>query len=410
MRNRLLLTAVLFGVSAACIPLCSAQEPTLTKRPDPPSAAQDKTATLNLQAKLVSLPVVVRDKKGNLVKNLTKDDFALWVDNKPQPIRYFDKDDDLPYTLGLLVDTSQSVRNSLDEERTASEAFLDGMLGTRPAAAPTADAAAKPVPDKTLANTPDRAFVIQFARQVELLQDLTDSKPKLKAALRDLDTSSPNFTGSNGGDNNGDNNNGNNRQRGGTALYDAVYLSSHEVLAKEHGRKAIIILSDGDDRGSIKTLAGAIEAAQRTDTIIYAIYFKGQQSNNNNNRGGFPGGGRHGGGFPGGGGYPGGGGGYPGGGGQRGGGGGGGASGVDGKRVLQRMADETGGRLFEVKGKETFATIYSQIAEELRSQYRLGYSPDAANAAEGYHQIAISVPGQKDDRIQTRDGYYTGAQ
>ena len=379
-------------------------EPSL-KKPDPPKSAQEKTTTLNLAAKLVSLPVVVRDKKGNLVKNLNKEDFALWVDGKSQPIRYFDKDDDLPYTLGLLVDTSGSVRNSLDDERTASEAFLDGMLGTRPAATPAS--ADKPAADAALAAKPDRAFVIQFAHSVELLQDLTDSKPKLKAALRDLDTSSPSFNG-----NSGDaDNQGGGRQRGGggTTLYDAVYLSSHEVLATEHGRKAIVILSDGDDRGSMKSLANAIEASQRADTIIYAIYFKGQQPNNNNNRGGFPGGGRHGGGFPGGGGYPGGGGGgYPGG--QRGGGNGGGVTGVDGKRVLQRIADETGGRLFEVKGKETFATIYSQIAEELRSQYRLGYSPDAANAEEGYHQIQVSVPKQKDDRIQTRDGYYTGAQ
>ena len=384
-------------------------DPTFTKKPDKP-AAQDKTTTLNLAAKLVSLPVVVRDKKGNLVKNLNKDDFALWIDAKAQPIRYFDKDDDLPYTLGLLVDTSGSVRNSLDEERTASEAFLDGMLGTRPAAPrPTAD---KPSTEAALATAPDRAFVIQFAHSVELLQDLTDSKPKLKAALRDLDTSSPSFGDNNNGgsgDNGDKSNQGNSRGRngGGTTLYDAVYLSSHEVLVKEHGRKAIVILSDGEDRGSMKTLANSIEASQRADTIIYAIYFKGQQPGGSNNRGGFPGGGfpgggRRGGGYPGGGG----GGGYPGGG--RGGGGGG--SSVDGKKVLQRMADETGGRLFEVKGKETFATIYAQIAEELRSQYRLGYSPDAANAEEGYHQIQVSVPKQKDDRIQTRDGYYTGSQ
>ncbi len=378
------------------------------------AASGDKPTTLSLSAKLVSIPVVVRDKKGQIVHTLNKGDFALQVDGTTQPIRYFDKDDDLPLTLGLLVDTSGSVRNRLDEERTASEGFLDGMLGTRPAAASLAKS-----PDKAPAEkpAPDRGFVIQFAREVDLLQDLTDSKPKLKAALRELDT--PSFGGggggggSNGGDNgsgdNGNNNGGYGRGRGGaggggTALYDAVYLSGNEVLAKEHGRKAIIILSDGDDRGSKKSLASSIEAAQRTDTIIYAIYYKGQEGGGGGGRGGFPGGG-----FPGGmgGGRRGGGGGYPGGG-QQGGGRGGGMQ-VDGKKVLQRMADETGGRLFEVKGKETVATIYTQIAEELRSQYRLGYSPDAANAAEGYHQITVTVPKEKNDHVQTRDGYYTGA-
>ena len=383
----------------------------------PTASAQEKTTTIALDAKLVSLPVVVRDKKGAIVRTLNKDDFMLQVDGKTQPIRYFDKDDDLPLTLGLLVDTSQSQRNVLDEERTASEGFLDGMLGARPVKAMAAAAS-----DKMPAQVPDRAFVIQFAREVELLQDLTDSKPKLKAALRELDT--PSFSGNNNGNSgNGSDDSQNNggsrggRQAAGTALYDAVYLSSHEVLIKEHGRKAVVVLSDGDDRGSKKSLTDAIEAAQRADTILYAIYFKGQSPNNNNNRGGYPGGGgRRGGGFPGGGGggYPGGGGGYPGGGGGGGGyprgGGSGGGSGVDGKRVLERMADETGGRMFEVKGKDTVTSIYTQIAEELRSQYRLGYSPDAANAADGYHQVTVTVPKEKNDKIQTRDGYYTGVQ
>jgi len=369
------------------------------------SQAGEKPTTLSLQAKLVSLPVVVRDKKGALVTTLNKPDFMLQVDGVTQPIRYFDKDDDLPLTLGLLVDTSGSVRNRLDDERTASEGFLDGMLGTRPAAASVANSPDKPPAGKP---EPDRAFIIEFAREVDLLQDLTDSKPKLKAALRELDT--PSFgsgNGNNGGNNgngNGQDNNGGGGRGGrggaGTALYDAVYLSADEEMSKQHGRKAVIVLSDGDDRGSKKSLASAIESAQRADTIIYAIYFKGQEGGGGN-RGGFPGGG-----FPGGMGGRrggGGGGGYPGGG-QRGGG-----SSVDGKKVLQRMADETGGRLFEVKGKETVTTIYSQIAEELRSQYRLGYSPDAANAAEGYHQVTVTVPKEKNDHIQTRDGYYTGA-
>jgi VWFA-related protein len=156
----------------------------------------------------------------------------------------------------------------------------------------------------------------------------------------------------------------------------------------------------------------ALEAAQRADAILYAIYFKGEESQHQYDRPHGGGGGRFpGGGYPGGrgGGYPGGGGGYPGGGGGNPGGGGrgGGMSHVDGKKILQQMADETGGRLFEVSKKQTVAQIYNEIAVELRAQYRLGYSPDQDTAAEGYHQIELTAH-RKDLLIQTRDGYYAG--
>jgi hypothetical protein len=214
-------------------------------------------------------------------------------------------------------------------------------------------------------------------------------------------------------------NTGNNRTaHGGTTLYDALFLSSDELMSKQKGRKAVIILSDGDDRGSKESLASSIEAAQRADTIVYAIYYKGNESyqNNNQNQGNQ---GRRGGGFPGGypgGGYPGGGGGYPGGGGGYPGGGRGGQNRpeqmprTDGKKILQRMADETGGRLFEVSKKETLEDIYKQIGEELRAQYRLGYTPDKDAGSDGYHRIDLSFTKTtpKDLFIQTRDGYYAG--
>ena len=353
-------------------------------------------ATLHAEVRLVSVPVVVRDKKGALVKGLTKSDFALAVDGKVQVIRYFDLDRDAPLVLGLLVDTSMSQRAVLDDERVASTAFLEQML-TKEASGSVAG---------------DKAFVLQFAHEAELLQDVTESKPKLQAALKEIDASGTGARDDATDDSgNGQDGSGNGHRggrggyggHGGTVLYDAVYLGSNEVMAKQKGRKALVILSDGDDRGSKETLAKAIEAAQRADTVVYAIYFKGQE------HGGY---GDHGGGHGGSGGGRGGhgGGGYPGGGGNQGGGGypGGGGRGdqVDGKKVLQRMCDETGGRLFEVKGKQTVAAIYTQIEEELRSQYRLGYSPDAANAAEGYHKVDVTVPSQPKDSVQARDGYY----
>jgi VWFA-related protein len=370
--------------------------------PSPPAATASAPAntpnTLSVDARLVNLPVTVRDKKGALVPTLTKDDFSLQVDGHPQVIRYFDKDTNLPLTLGLLVDTSASQRNVIDDERAASSSFLDQMLST----------------DK------DKAFVIQFSRDIELLQDITSSRPRLQAALKEIDTpppadgsyvSAPSPTGGSGSGSGTGNSNASDRRRAGTTLYDALFLASDELMSKQKGRKAVIILSDGDDRGSKETLAKAIEAAQRADTIVYAIYFKGESPQNNmmnqhpggmGRGGGYPGGGYPGGGYPGGG-YPGGG--YPRGGSQP-----TSSPKVDGKKILERMAHETGGRLFEISKHETAAQIYTEIAEELRAQYRLGYTPDQATSADGYHQIdlAFAKPDDKKLTIQTRDGYYTG--
>ncbi len=384
---RIGLPALILTLSASL----PAQHPTLQTPAQPATAAPAQepvstAPTLSVDARLVNLPVVVRDKNGALVQNLTKADFSLQVDGHAQTIRYFDLDANLPLTLGLLVDTSMSQRNVIDEERSASSAFLDQMLTT----------------------PKDQAFVIQFARQIELLQDLTASRPKLQAALKDLDSTSPNSDPSS---NDPDDHDSNRRSRAGTTLYDAVFLASDELMSKQKGRKAVILLTDGDDHGSKESLTSAIEAAQRADTIVYAIYFKGEQqrSNNDNNQ-------NRGGGFPRGGGigFPGSGGGYPGGGG----GGRGGGNNPnrqpethnDGKKILTRMAQETGGRMFEVTKKETVAAIYTEIGKELRAQYRLGYTPDALTAGDGYHQIDLSLSGPEKKRltIQTRDGYYTG--
>lgn len=359
-----------------------------------PAEKSAPVSTLSVDARLVNLPVVVRDKKGAIVSGLTKTDFDLKVDGKAQVIRYFDIDSNLPLTLGLLIDTSMSQRNVIDEERSASGTFLDEMLKA----------------------TGDRAFVIQFAHQTELLADLTNSRPKLQAALKEVDTPSDQGQRDPSNDPSSDpssNPQGHGRRGGGgyhgagTTLYDATFLGSDELMSKQKGRKALIILSDGVDNGSKVTLVRAIEAAQRADTIVYAIYFKGEE--------GGGGGGSHGhGGYPGGIGFPGGrggmgggrgGGGYPGG--YPGGGGGAGREHVDGKKILERMATETGGRLFEVSKKQTVAKIYEEIGEELRAQYRLGYTPDTETASDGYHQIDL-VTHRKDLYVQTRDGYYTG--
>ncbi|HEX9111060.1 MAG TPA: VWA domain-containing protein [Terriglobales bacterium] len=353
--------------------------PLFAQSPEKPAA------TLSVDVKVVTLPVTVRDKHGQIVRNLTTNDFVLEEDGRPQTIKYFSQEANLPLTLGLLVDTSLSQRNVLDEERNASRSFLDQML----------------------AQEKDKAFIVHFDREVELLQDLTSSRDMLRKALDALQT--PQLDRERSGDDGQSPPGGQRRMRrgGGTLLYDAVFLASDELMKKQQGRKALIILSDGVDRGSKKSLESAIEAAQRADTVVYSILFKDTQFERGDYERQRRGGG--GGGWPGGGGgYPGGGGGWPGGGGRGGRGGGQRPSQEarpDGKKILERISKETGGRLFEVSKKESVGQIYTSIAEELRTQYSLGYTPNKEESAEGYHRIKLTAKG-KDLSVQTRDGYY----
>ena len=356
----------------------------------PSMQAQDSAATIAVDVKVVTLPVTVRDKHGKIVRDLTKDDFTLQEDGRPQTIRYFSQEANLPLTLGLLVDTSRSQTNVLDAERNASRSFLDQML----------------VQEK------DKAFLIHFDREVELLQDLTSSREKLQAALELLKTPSDRDR-SNDPNDSGDSRSGSGSHHGGgTQLYDAVFLASNELMKKQQGRKALVILSDGVDRGSKTSLESAIESAQRADTVVYSIYFADshrEDRNEGQRRGG--GMGRGGGGWPGGGGgWPGGGGGWPGGGGGGRGGPGGGQRHpeeprTDGKKILERISRESGGRFFEVSKKESVGEIYTSIVEELRTQYSMGYTPDKDSAASGYHHVTLAVK-RKDLTVQTREGYY----
>src|SRR5271170_5339547 len=342
-----------------------------------PLRSQQQGPTISANVKLVTMFATVRDKHGALIRNLTKDDFVLQQDGHPQAITYFAPDSDRPLTLGLLVDTSGSQRRLLDQERDASHAFIDHLLRE----------------DK------DKAFVIHFDREVELLQDLTSSRQKLEASLDQLGR--PQFSQASGGGSSGsDPNSGGGRGShggygggGGTQLYDAVYLASDDLMKKQQGRKAIVVLTDGVDRGSKETLRDAIETAQRADTLVYSILFADKEGYGN------------------GGGYGGYGGGHTGGLGGGGIGGGGGhrrqpqESRPDGKKILQQLSKETGGRFFEVTKKETIDQIYAEIDEELRNQYALGYTPEKADADVGYHKIELTTK-QKDAVVQTREGFY----
>lgn len=360
-----------------------------TQSQTPPQDASGAPASaVAADVKEVTLPVTVHDKHGKIVHDLTKDDFTLQEDGRPQTIRSFSQETNLPLTLGLLVDTSRSQANVLEAERNASRSFLEQMM----------------------AQEKDKAFIIHFDHEVELLQDLTHSHEKLEAALDLLKTPSDRDRSNDPNDpSNKPDNSGSDSHHSGTQLYDAVYLASNELMKKQQGRKAIIILSDGVDRGSKTYLDSAIESAQRADTVVYSIYFADSHRDEGEHRGN--GMGRGGGGWPGGGGgggWPGGGG-YPGGGGGRGGPGGGQRRSeephTDGKKILERVSKETGGRFFEVTKKQTVGQIYDSIVEELRTQYSMGYTPDKDSAASGYHHVQLTVK-KKDMTVQTREGYY----
>ena len=354
------------------------QPPASPKPSTPPTApqtqAQQQTppqsqSKISTEVKLVTVYAAVRDKHGKIIPNLNQSDFALQEDARPQTIKYFARESDLPLTLGLLVDTSLSQRRVLAQEKSASYSFFDHILRE----------------DK------DKAFLIHFDREVELLQDLTASREKLRAGLEQLDT--PSFSnasaGGGGGGNGGGGSGRGHSHGGGTLLYDSIYLASNELMKKQHGRKALIILTDGVDHGSKESLNTAIASAQRADTAVYSILFADEDAYGSGGRGGYGGHGGYGGGGRGGGGR------YP----QQ--------ERPDGKKVLERISKETGGQLFEVKKKLPIEQIYAQIEEELRNQYSLAYTPDRPGDDSTYHLIHVTV-SQKDLIVQAREGYYSG--
>jgi VWFA-related protein len=379
MSGKIVLAIILFSCSGLLLAQQASPTPEATKPAN--SADAKQPSTLSVSVNVVNVPATVRDKHGKIVSDLGKDDFVLEEDGRPQTIRYFAHETDLPLTLGLLVDTSLSQRRVLEDERHASYSFLDQMLHQK-----------------------DLAFVIHFDHQVELLQDLTASREKLDTALEALQTSQPVANQQQGGNQGGNNDGqtgggypgggypgrgrhgggGHGMSGGGTLLYDATYLASDELMKKQQGRKAIIILSDGVDRGSKVGLETAIATAQKSDTVVYSILFKDDEPSNSGfgGRGGFGGGmGRRGGRFP-----------------QE--------YRPDGKKILEQISKETGGQLFEVSKKEPIDKIYQSIAEDLRNQYSLGYTPDQPGSEGSYHKIVLKTK-KKDLTIQARDGYYS---
>ncbi len=311
----------------------------LAQPPAPAASAQQEPAPPSIQVnvELVNVLFTVRDKRGGLIGNLNKDDFTIAEDGKQQEIKYFTRETDIPITIGLLVDVSPSQENLIGIEQQAAYQFFGQVLRPK-----------------------DLAFLISFGADADLLQDYTSSPKLLRAGLQDLKVNA-----SVGGLNPGPVPTV--YQPRGTILYDAVYLAAHDQLKGQVGRKALVLITDGEDEGSRYKIQDAIEAAQKADAVLYSIYYV--------DRGFYM---RNGGGFNFGGG---------------------------GEGVLNRMSNETGGHVFKVDRKHTLEDVFKEIQEDMRSQYAIAYSPTNAVKDGTFRRIEIRAKNN-DLKIQARKGYY----
>jgi VWFA-related protein len=280
-------------------------------------------AEFSSSVNVVSLLVTVRDKSGKFVNELDQDDFTVEEDGQPQTIRYFSRQYDLPLTVGLLVDFSLSQLSVLGEELKASATFFQQVLR----------------------EGVDQAFLVAFATQAWLMQDLTGSRAMLETCLGTMEKGLPAGAA------------------GGTVLYDAITGASDQIMRRLQGRKALVLLTDGEDNSSTHTLDKAIASCQRSDTVAYSIGI---------GRGGL----------------------------------------VGGASILQALSQRTGGGYFAVNKKQTVDVIYQAIEEELRSQYNIGYAPPARTYGRnrtGFRRVRVTVK-RSDVTVRTRDGYYSGGQ
>jgi VWFA-related protein len=280
---------------------------------------------IRIQVNLVNLFATVRDKHKAIVTGLKMDDFQVFEDGQPQEITNFSADSNLPITLGILMDTSGSESFMLSAEKDAGSRFLARVM-----------------------RKGDLAMVMTFDTDVDLLADFTEDRSRLDRAINRAQINAPGSGAiiaqgplpSSGS--------------GGTDFYDAVYLAAHDKLSSEAGRKAMVILTDAEDTGSRVKLQEAIEAAQRTDTVVHILLVA--------------------------------------------------ADGGD-QGVAKRLTDETGGRMIVVRNEKNLEQAFDQISEELRSQYTISYVPSNKAHDGAYRKIRLDMKN-KDYSALTRRGYY----
>jgi Ca-activated chloride channel homolog len=287
---------------------------------------QSPVTTLKVVTRLVSISAVVKSKDGEAKTGLTKDDFELKQDGKEVPIRYFSQGSEVPLSFAIMVDTSGSQQTFIGDESLASDVFFETMLG----------------------HNGDRAMLVQFDTKVLQLRSMTSSPDALHLALSHL--------GSRGA------------AAEGTLLYDAVYAVAKSILANEKGRKAMVILSDGGDNGSGRSITEAIEQAQRADVQIYSILYSSRDSLTGDNSGRTPA--------------------------------------LDsGLATLQKLSESTGGRVFTISPKQSLRQTFTEIADDLRLQYELGYTPAPDTPPNSYHKLELKAKDKK-LTVQARKGFF----
>jgi VWFA-related protein len=284
--------------------------------------------TIKAEVNLVNLFATVRDKNKRVVTDLKQDNFKIFEDGHEEKIAFFSNDLTLPITLGLLLDTSVSESDNLSTIQDAGGRFLRRVL-----------------------RKGDEAMVMSFDVDVDILSDFTDDKNILQHAINKarIGSASAGSIANNPGPIGS-------RQITGTALYDAIYLACSEKLNGEAGRKAIVIVTDADDTGSKVKLEEAIEAAQRTDTVIHILLVIDPRYGGNTS-------------------------------------------------VAHKIADDTGGRVIYVHSEKKIEEAFDQISEELRSQYTLGYYPTNNNRDGKFRKIKLEVDNH-DFKVLARKGYY----
>ena len=307
---------------AAALVVCTLAAPAMPQ--EPPAEGQ----TIKTQVSLVNLFATVRDKNKRIVGDLKKEDFRITEDNQEQKIAFYSKEVALPITLALLLDTSGSEQFMLSGIQEAGSSFLRRIL-----------------------RKGDEALVMSFDSDVDLLSDFTDDHGQLDRAVRRSRINIPS-----GGSIGGNPGPVGSRQITGTALYDAIYLACGEKLNSEAGRKAVVIVTDAQDEGSKVRIEEAIEAAQRTDTVIHVILVADPRYGANTG-------------------------------------------------AAKKLAEETGGRVLNASSEKKLMEAFDEISAELRSQYTLGYYPTNSERDGKFRKIKIETANH-DLKVLARKGYY----
>ena len=302
--------------------------------PTQPPAEVEEGQVIRIDVDLVNIFFNVRDKRGAYAGGLKAEDFDVYEDGKKQEIRTFTRETNQPLTLGLLIDVSRSQENLIEVEKRASSTFFAKVLKPK-----------------------DMAFILSFGADAELLQDLTGSLASLERGLRLLRINAgvqgvvtPSTVPTPGGPR-------------GTVLYDAVWLAARDGLQNEVGRKAMVMITDGVDVGSRTKIEEAIEAAQKSDAIIFPILYEDPRYTSAM------------------------------------------FGGYSGEGAMKRLGNETGGRVFRVDRKHTLDDIYKEIEEDMRTQYSIAYSSTNTTRDGAFRRIEIR-PKNKDLKIQARRGYF----